>query len=171
MPRLHPRGLRGYPRRVDAGSPVRAPCGEWASARSRSGISRRTRALQPGQRSEDTVAELLKLIQSSLDDDKAEEIVTIDLGGKTSLADHLVIASGRSTRQVAALTQKLSERIKQAGYEPPRVEGLSQADWVVVDTGDVIVHLFRPEVREFYNLEKLWMVTAAEADGSKAAAH
>ena len=97
--------------------------------------------------------------------------MTIDLGGKTSLADHLVIASGRSTRQVAALTQKLSERIKQAGFAPPRVEGLSQADWVVVDAGDVIVHLFRPEVREFYNLEKLWMVTAAEADGSHAAAH
>lgn len=107
---------------------------------------------------------LLQLVLSSLDDDKAEDIVAIDLIGKTSLADHMVIATGRSSRQVSALCQKLIERLKAAGFERPKVEGDNTADWVIVDTGDVIVHLFRPEVREFYNLEKLWeMEPAGEA--------
>ena len=109
-----------------------------------------------GKRIEDTVEELLSLVTSSLDDDKAEDIVTFDLQGKSSIADYIVIASGRSTRQVAALTDKLVERIKQAGHGPVRVEGQQTADWVVVDAGDVVVHIFRPEVRDFYNLEKLW---------------
>src|SRR6478672_13860615 len=96
------------------------------------------------------------LVLSSLDDDQAQEIVSIPLEGKSSIADHMVIASGRSTRQVAAMAQKLAERIKQAGMGPVRLEGLPAADWVLIDAGDVVVHLFRPEVRSFYNLERMW---------------
>lgn len=99
---------------------------------------------------------LHSLVLKSLEDDQAQEVVTIPLEGKSSIADHMVIASGRSTRQVASMAQKLSERIKQAGHPPPRVEGLPAADWVLVDAGDVVVHLFRPEVRTFYNLERMW---------------
>ena len=102
------------------------------------------------------VAELLKLVQASLDDDKAEDVVVIDLAGKTEIADFMVIASGRSTRQVAAIAMKLGERIKQGGYPAPKMEGLSQGDWVLIDAGDVVVHIFRPEVRSFYNLERMW---------------
>jgi ribosome-associated protein len=97
-----------------------------------------------------------ELVLNSLDDDQAQEIVSIPLEGKSSIADHMVIASGRSTRQVAAMAQKLAERLKAAGHGPSRIEGLPAADWVLVDAGDVIVHLFRPEVRSFYNLERMW---------------
>ncbi len=96
------------------------------------------------------------LILQSLDDDQAQEIMSIPLAGKTTIADHMVIASGRSTRQVAAMAQKLAERVKHAGFGHSRIEGLPAADWVLIDTGDVIVHLFRPEVRSFYNLERMW---------------
>jgi ribosome-associated protein len=96
------------------------------------------------------------LVLQSLDDDQAQEVVSIPLVGKSSIADHMVIASGRSTRQVAAMAQKLSERIKHAGFGHVRIEGLPAADWVLVDAGDVVVHLFRPEVRSFYNLERMW---------------
>ena len=96
------------------------------------------------------------LVLGSLDDDQAQELVSIPLAGKSSIADHMVIASGRSTRQVAAMAQKLAERIKQGGFEPARIEGLPAADWVLIDAGDVVVHLFRPEVRSFYNLETMW---------------
>ena len=99
---------------------------------------------------------LLDIVLRSLDDDQAQEVVTIPLEGKSSIADHMVIASGRSTRQVAAMAQKLSERLKQGGYGPSRLEGLPAADWVLIDAGDVVVHLFRPEVRTFYNLERMW---------------
>ncbi|KHK89738.1 ribosome silencing factor [Novosphingobium malaysiense] len=99
---------------------------------------------------------LLTLVLQSLDDDQAQDLVTIDLEGKSSIADFMVIASGRSTRQVAAMAQKLGERLKKAGFGNPRVEGLPAADWVLVDAGGVIVHLFRPEVRSFYNLERMW---------------
>jgi len=97
-----------------------------------------------------------EMVLTSLDDDQAQEIVSIPLEGKSSIADHMVIASGRSTRQVAAMAQKLAERLKKAGRGSPRIEGLPAADWVLVDAGDVIVHLFRPEVRTFYNLERMW---------------
>ncbi|MET0587349.1 MAG: ribosome silencing factor [Novosphingobium sp.] len=97
-----------------------------------------------------------ELVLNSLDDDQAQEIVSIPLEGKSSIADHMVIASGRSTRQVAAMAQKLAERLKAAGNGPSRIEGLPAADWVLVDAGDVIVHIFRPEVRSFYNLERMW---------------
>ena len=96
------------------------------------------------------------LVLTSLDDDQAQEVVSIPLEGKSSIADHMVVASGRSTRQVAAMAQKLAERIKQAGMGPVRLEGLPAADWVLIDAGDVVVHLFRPEVRSFYNLERMW---------------
>ena len=97
------------------------------------------------------------LVMKSLDDDQAQDIVSIPLAGKSNIADHMVIAEGRSTRQVAAIAQKLAERVKQAGGTV-RVEGLANADWVLIDAGDVIVHLFRPEVRSFYNLERMWAV-------------
>ncbi|MBU1253756.1 MAG: ribosome silencing factor [Alphaproteobacteria bacterium] len=99
---------------------------------------------------------LLDLVLQQLDDDQAQEVVTIDLEGKSSIADHMVIASGRSTRQVAAIAQKLAEKIKQAGFGPVKLEGLPAGDWVLLDAGDIIVHLFRPEVRSFYNLERMW---------------
>jgi len=95
-------------------------------------------------------------VLQSLDDDQAQEIVSIPLAGKSSIADHMVIASGRSSRQVTAMAQKLAERIKQAGFGHARIEGLPAADWVLIDAGDVVVHLFRPEVRSFYNLERMW---------------
>ena len=99
---------------------------------------------------------LHNLVLRSLDDDQAVEIVTIPLTGKSSIADHMVIASGRSTRQVASMAQKLTERIKKELGRNVRIEGLPIADWVLIDADDVIVHLFRPEVRTFYNLERMW---------------
>ncbi len=108
-------------------------------------------------------------MRTSLDDDKAEDIVVIDLAGKSSIADYMVIASGRSQRQVGAMAEHLVERLKQAGMRPGTPEGLRQCDWVLIDAGDVIAHLFRPEVRAFYNLEKMWRLElparAAESDG------
>jgi len=101
---------------------------------------------------------LLEIINQSLEDDKAEEIITIDLKGKSSIADSMIIASGRSSRQVAAMTDHLVTRIKKAGLGPCRVEGLEKADWVLIDAGDAIIHIFRPEVRSFYNLEKMWNI-------------
>ncbi|QDH36044.1 ribosome silencing factor [Porphyrobacter sp. YT40] len=107
-------------------------------------------------------ATLHQLVMDQLDDDQAQEIVSIPLEGKSSIADHMVIASGRSTRQVAAMAQKLAEKIKQAGFGHARVEGLPAADWVLIDAGDVVVHLFRPEVRSFYNLERMWSFEGSE---------
>ncbi len=104
---------------------------------------------------------LLDLALASLDDDQAIDVVPISLNGKSSLADHMVIASGRSTRHVAAMAQKLEQKAKAAGHGV-RVEGLPNADWVLVDMNDVIVHLFRPEVRSFYNLERMWSFDAQE---------
>ena len=106
--------------------------------------------------SDEAVEALHNLVLRSLDDDQAQDVVTIPLGGKSSIADHMVIASGRSTRQVASMAQKLSERIKQDLGRPVRVEGLPVADWVLIDADDVIIHIFGPEVRTFYNLERMW---------------
>jgi ribosome-associated protein len=100
---------------------------------------------------------LLEQVINSLTDDKAEEVVQIDLRGKTEMADYMVIASGRSTRQVAAMSEKLVDRLKQVFGLICRVEGKETGDWVLIDGGDVIVHIFRPEVREFYQLEKMWL--------------
>ena len=102
------------------------------------------------------VEKLHQLVLKSLDDDQALEITTIPLEGKSSIADHMVVASGRSTRQVAAMATKLAEKIKQEFGKSVRIEGLPAADWVLIDADDVIVHLFRPEVRSFYNLERMW---------------
>lgn len=96
------------------------------------------------------------LIEQSLDADKAEDINTIDLRGQTSIADYMIVASGRSSRQVGALAEKLCDRLKASGLKNVRIEGKSTCDWVIVDAGDVIIHLFRPEVRDFYNIEKMW---------------
>ena len=102
------------------------------------------------------------LVLSQLDDDQAQDVVSIPLEGKSSIADFMVIASGRSSRQVAAMAQKLGERVKQEGHGSVRIEGLPQADWVLIDAGDVVVHLFRPEVRSFYNLERMWSFDGSE---------
>ena len=99
---------------------------------------------------------ILAAVLKSLDEDKGEEIVQISLAGKSSMADHMVIASGRSTRQVTSIAEKLVDKIKQEFGIISKVEGRTTGDWVLVDTGDVIVHVFRPEVREFYQLEKMW---------------
>ncbi len=108
------------------------------------------------------------LVLNSLDDDQAVEVVSIPLAGKSSIADHMVIASGRSSRQVASMAEKLAARIKQELGRNVRIEGLPVADWVLIDADDVIVHLFRPEVRSFYNLERMW---AFEERTPAAAAH
>ena len=102
------------------------------------------------------VEALHALVLKSLDDDQAVEVISIPLAGKSSIADHMVIASGRSTRQVASMATKLAQKIKQECKQIVRIEGLPTADWVLIDADDVIVHLFRPEVRSFYNLERMW---------------
>lgn len=107
----------------------------------------------------------LTAILTSLDDSKAEDVVMIDIEGKSAMCDRLVIASGRSHRHVAALAEHLLTAIKEAGHGDARVEGMPNADWVLIDQGDVIVHLFRPEVRAFYNIEKMWQVPDLEQEG------
>ena len=104
------------------------------------------------------VEALHALVLKLLDDDQAQEVISIPLAGKSSIADHMVIASGRSTRQVASMATKLAQKIKQDCKRAVRIEGLPTADWVLIDADDVIVHLFRPEVRAFYNIEKIWSV-------------
>ncbi len=108
--------------------------------------------------------DLLKTVTSSLDDNKAEDIISINLAGKSSIADYMVIASGRSQRQVAALADYVIKGMKEAGHRDIVVQGLEQADWVLIDAGDVIVHIFRPEVRSFYNLDKMWGTELEEGD-------
>lgn len=107
---------------------------------------------------------LVETVTASLDDDKAEDVLVIDLRGRSSIADHMIIASGRSQRQVAAMAEHLTEKLKALGLGAS-VEGLAQGDWVLLDGGDVVVHLFRPEVRSFYNLERLWGATVAVRAG------
>ena len=121
----------------------------------RSGARARTAAAE-ALSNDSLAAALLATVQSSLADAKAEDIVAVDLGGKSPIADHMVIASGRSNRHVSAVADKLLQTLKAEAAGPIRIEGLAQADWVLIDAGDVIVHIFRPEVRSFYNLEKLW---------------
>jgi ribosome-associated protein len=99
---------------------------------------------------------LVKAILSVLDDAKAEEIISLDLAGKTSLADVMIIASGRSDRHVGAIAERVASALRDLRLPTPRIEGMPVCDWVLIDAGDVLVHLFRPEVRGFYNLEKLW---------------
>jgi len=114
----------------------------------------------PDQFSSDT---LLERVLTSLDDDKAQDVVSIDLRGKSEIADHMVICSGRSSRQVTAISDKLTERLKHELGVISKTEGRDQGDWVLIDAGDVIIHVFRPEVREFYQLEKMWMTPGQAA--------
>lgn len=111
-----------------------------------------------------TEPELLPLILAQLEDGKAEDTQSIDVRGRTSIADFMVVTTGRSNRHVAALAEQLVEALSKRGAKP-RVEGLPAADWVLLDAGDVIVHIFRPEVREFYNLEKMWAGSRSAAKG------
>jgi len=121
-----------------------------------SGEARDFSDLDPKDRS----AAILAVILAELDDNKAEEVVTIGLGGKTDIADSMVVASGRSARHVGATADKIVKRLKDAGLGRARMEGAPACDWVLIDAEDVIVHLFRPEVRKFYNLERIWSETA-----------
>ncbi|MBW3096703.1 ribosome silencing factor [Pseudohoeflea coraliihabitans] len=98
----------------------------------------------------------LQLIRDSLADSKAQDIVCIDITGKSALGDHMIVASGRSSRHVTAICDHLMRDIKNNGFGAPKIEGLTTGDWVLIDSGDVIVHVFRPEIREFYNIEKMW---------------
>ena len=111
-----------------------------------------------------SVENALKTVLATLEDAKAENIIPIDLQGRSALADHMVIASGRSHRHVAAVADYVMTALKAITDKPLRVEGLSGADWVLIDQGDIIVHIFRPEVRDFYSLEKIWLVTDDEDD-------
>lgn len=103
-----------------------------------------------------TSAALLSLVLDILDDAKALDVISIDLAGKSAIGDHMVIASGRSHRHVGAIADQVVRKLKESGHGRAKVEGLPNCDWVLIDTGDVIVHIFRPEVRDFYNLEKIW---------------
>ncbi len=127
-----------------------------------SGSKTEHRAIAKRQKRPAAVGQLLDLIAGSLDEDQAEDVVTIDLHGKTAIADYMIVANGRSSRQVSAIADHLLQRLKDGGHGRARIEGLKQCDWVLIDAGDIIVHLFRPEVRGFYNLEKMWSVTLPE---------
>ncbi|MDS1136703.1 ribosome silencing factor [Nitratireductor indicus] len=116
----------------------------------------------PAGASGNLVARAVETAIASLEDSKAENIVSIDIQGKSPLADHMIVASGRSHRHVAAVADHLLRALKEAGLGTARVEGLSGADWVLIDSGDIIVHIFRPEVREFYNIEKMWQAPDLE---------
>jgi len=161
------------PRRIGRQGPEfrRAPGGaqqsrpEYRSAgrhRENGGRSQGERVIRrPRQsRARRTGKAVLSLILAELEADKAEEIVTIDLGGKTDIADAMVVASGRSARHVGAMADKVVKRLKESGMDRARIEGVPACDWVLIDAEDVIVHLFRPEVRQFYNLERIWSETA-----------
>ena len=119
---------------------------------------------QPAARDEDLALE--DVILARLDEDKAQEVVHIDLRGKSPMADSMIVASGRSHRHVGAIADHLLRALKEAGYGRAKVEGLPHCDWVLIDAGDVIVHLFRPEVRSFYNIEKIWSVDSAHRTAS-----
>ena len=108
-----------------------------------------------------TAEQVLAAVLASVDDDKAEEVVQIDLRGRSDVADYMVICSGRSTRQVASISEKLADRLRAEFKIPAKMEGKETGDWVLIDGGDVIVHVFRPEVRDFYQLEKMWMPSSA----------
>lgn len=117
------------------------------------GVSKRTAKTAPK-----AVEAVLEAVIASLDDSKAENAITIDIQGKSALGDYMVVVSGRSHRHVGAIADHLLRDLKDKGFGSPRVEGLPHCDWVLIDTGDVIVHIFRPEVREFYGLEKMWQM-------------
>lgn len=115
-----------------------------------------------GSASREDIQALAHCLVETLEEDKAEDLVIIDLEGKSSIADQMIIASGRSQRHVAAIADHVVRRLKDEGRTGTRIEGMPNADWVLIDTGDIVIHLFRPEVREFYNLERIW---GADATG------
>ncbi len=121
----------------------------------------RTKLIPQRQKAIPSGGEVLKFVEAYLDDDKAENIVVIDLEGKTEIADYLVVATGTSQRHVGAMTDHIQRNLKSEGVKGIAIEGAPQCDWVLIDAGDVIIHLFRPEVRNFYNLEKIWTAPAA----------
>ena len=132
-----------------------------------------TNILTHDSKGHDAMSQLKELIEKSLDDDKAFDIQTIDIKGQSSIADYIIIASGTSTTQVKGIANKLKDRLNARGYKNIRIEGAAQGDWVVVDAGDAVIHLFRPEVREFYNIEKMWSggFTPAASDTNTEGAH
>jgi ribosome-associated protein len=111
---------------------------------------------QSADRSDEAAARALHLVLNSLEDSKAEDIVTINIAGKSALGDYMVVVSGRSSRHVMAIADHLMTDLKDEGHGNARVEGLETGDWVLIDSGDIIIHVFRPEIREFYNIEKMW---------------
>ena len=123
-------------------------------------IQRKTSA--SGRKAPAASKKLLGLVEKSLDDDKAEDVVAIDLSGKSSIADFMVIASGRSARQLGAMAEHLQVKLKASGINPVGIEGATAGDWVLIDGGDIVIHLFRPEIRHLYNLEKMWGMPEAE---------
>jgi len=131
------------------------------TAAKRNGARKRAAAERPAPKGA-TTSKLLTTVLVCLDDAKADDVISIDLNGKGALADQMVIASGRSNRHVSAIADQLVDKLKAAGIANLRVEGVPQCDWVLVDSGDVVIHVFRPEVRSFYNLEKLWSPLAPE---------
>jgi len=112
--------------------------------------------------------ELLKLVETSLDEHKAEDVVVIDLAGKTEIADFMIIANGRSKRQVGTMADHLQRKMKDYGLNGVAAEGLANCDWVLIDAGDVIVHLFRPEVRDFYSLDRIWIGASRHREAAPA---
>ena len=116
---------------------------------------------QPAEPTPSPELKMIDVVLQSLEDAKAEQTIAIDIAGKSSLADHMVVTSGRSNRHVAAVADQVVKALRDGGFSKPRIEGLPHADWVLVDGGDVIVHIFRPEVREFYNIEKMWQADFA----------
>jgi ribosome-associated protein len=145
---------------------IRSPAAPYAEPHPTPEENRLPATAPAGLSPAETAEALHRAVMSSLDDDQAVDLVSIPLAGKSSIADHMVIASGRSTRQVASMAQKLADRLKREFGRIVRIEGLPAADWVLIDADDVIVHLFRPEVRSFYNLERMW--TFGEAETSTA---
>lgn len=139
-----------------AKSKAKAPAKKAAPSKAKKTASKPAARLAP--RKPAPQSDLLKRILASLDDDKAENVITIDLEGRSALCDAAVIASGRSSRHVSAMAEHLARRLKEGGYGTRPVNGQAQGDWVLVDAGDVIVHLFRPEVRDYYDLEGMWSV-------------
>ena len=127
-----------------------------------------SKAKSSAERGRRAPSTLLALVETTLEDGKAEGVIVVDLAGKSTIADHMVIATGHSKRQVGALAEILIRKIKAAKFGTPGVEGRTQGDWVLLDAGDVIVHLFRPEVRAFYNLEKMWAVVMPDGESGAA---
>ena len=121
----------------------------------------RTKLIAQSEKAIPNGDQVLKFVEAYLDDDKAENIVVVDLEGKTEIADYLVVATGTSQRHVGAMTDHIQRNLKTEGVKGIAIEGAPQCDWVLIDAGDVIIHLFRPEVRDFYNLEKIWMAPSA----------